>query len=94
MCQLNLYIVKNVSWEMNKVKLNSLRAKSLAGFLPLFIGSFVVFFAISYYMSSQALFKNADQISQEIGKSTALQIENNYQKKEIVQLEQELKQNK
>ena len=66
------------------MKLNSLRAKFLAGFLPLFIGSFVVFFAISYYMSSQALFNNADKISQEIGKSTALQIENNYQKKEIV----------
>lgn len=66
------------------MKLNSLRVKFLAGFLPLFIGSFVVFFAISYYMSSQALFKNADKISQEIGQSTALQIENNYQKKELV----------
>ena len=66
------------------MKLNSLRTKFLAGFLPLFVGSFVVFFAISYYMSSSALFSDADKISQEIGQRTALQIENNYQKKEMI----------
>ncbi len=66
------------------MKLNSLRTKFLAGFLPLFLGSFIVFFAISYYMSSQALFRNADMISQEIGKSTALEIEKTFQKKEML----------
>ncbi|SFI07317.1 methyl-accepting chemotaxis sensory transducer with Cache sensor [Selenomonas ruminantium] len=66
------------------MKLNSLRTKFLAGFLPLFLGSFIVFFAISYYMSSQALFRNADTISQEIGKSTALEIEKTFQKKEML----------
>ena len=66
------------------MKLNSLRTKFLAGFLPLFLGSFIVFFAISYYMSSQALFRNADTISQEIGKSTALEIEKMFQKKEML----------
>lgn len=63
------------------MKLNSLRVKFLAGFLPMFVGSFLVFFAISYYMSSQALFRNADQISQEIGKSTAAQIEKPFSRK-------------
>lgn len=61
----------------------SLKTKFLAGFLPLFIGSFVVFFGISYYMSSNALIKNADTIAQGIGESTALEIEKNYQEKEM-----------
>ena len=38
----------------------SLRVKFLAAFIPLFVGSFVVFFAISYYMSSAALLRNTD----------------------------------
>ena len=63
------------------MKLNSLRVKFLAGFLSLFLGSFIVFFAISYYMSSRALYRNADEISAEIGRSTALEIEKNYQSK-------------
>lgn len=66
------------------MKLHSLRTKFLAGFLPLFLISFAVFFGISYYMSSQALYRSADQISQEIGKSAALQIEKAYQQKEMV----------
>ncbi|MCR5439008.1 MAG: methyl-accepting chemotaxis protein [Selenomonas sp.] len=66
------------------MKLNSLRTKFLAGFLPMFVGSFFVFFAISYYMSSNAMFKSADMISKEIGKSTALQIEKTYLEKEMI----------
>jgi len=65
------------------MKFNSLRFKFLAGFIPLFVGSFVVFFAISYYMSSSALTRNTDLLAQEIGKSTAQQIEKIYQQREL-----------
>ena len=61
----------------------SLRVKFLAAFIPLFVGSFVVFFAISYYMSSSALLRNTDLIAQEIGKSTAKEIEKVYQEREL-----------
>lgn len=70
--------------EVSLMKLNSLRTKFLAGFLPMFVGSFFVFFAISYYMSSNAMFQSADMISREISKSTALQFEKNYLEKEMV----------
>ena len=70
--------------EVGLMKLNSLRTKFLAGFLPMFVGSFLVFFAISYYMSSNAMFQSADMISKEIGKSTALQIEKTYLEKEMI----------
>lgn len=66
------------------MKLNNLRVKFLAGFMPMFVGSFIVFFAISYYMSSQALFRDANTISQEVGKSTAMEIEKTFQQKELV----------
>lgn len=66
------------------MKLNSLRTKFLAGFLPMFVGSFFVFLAISDYMSSNVMFESADMISREIGKSTALQIEKKYLEKEMV----------
>lgn len=62
----------------------SLRTKFIAGFIPMFVISFAVFFAISYYMSSQALFRDSDKLSQEIGVSTALKIANVYQQKELV----------
>ncbi len=65
------------------MKLNSLRFKFLAAFIPLFVGSFVVFFGISYYMSSSALLRNTDQLAQEIGKSTAGQLEKLYQEREL-----------
>ncbi len=61
------------------MKLNSLRTKFLAGFLPLFVGSFIVFFAISYYMSSQALYRNADLLAAQMGNSAASDIEKYYQ---------------
>ena len=60
---------------------NSLRFKFLAGFIPLFVGSFAVFFAISYYMSSSALTRNTDLLVQEIGKSTSEQLEKLYQQR-------------
>ena len=62
------------------MKLNSLRTKFLATFLPLFLGSFLVFFAISYYMSSTALIRDADTISANVGRSTANDIEKIFQK--------------
>ena len=65
------------------MKFNSLRFKFLATFIPLFVGSFAVFFAISYYMSSSALLRNTDLIAQEIGKGTAEQIEKIYQEREL-----------
>ena len=65
------------------MKLNSLRFKFLAAFIPLFVGSFAVFFAISYYMSSSALLRSTDQLAQEIGKSTAGQLEKLYQEREL-----------
>ena len=66
------------------MNLNSLRAKFLAGFLPMFVGSFIVFFAISYYLASQAMFRDAERLSQEVGTSAALQIEKTFQQKEMV----------
>ena len=65
------------------MKFNSLRFKFLAGFIPLFVGSFVVFFAISYYMSSSALTRNTDLIAQKIGEGTAQHIEKIYQEREL-----------
>ena len=65
------------------MKFNSLRFKFLAGFIPLFVGSFAVFFAISYYMSSSALTRNADLIAQEIGSGTAKQLEKIYKEREL-----------
>ena len=65
------------------MKFNSLRFKFLAAFIPLFVGSFAVFFAISYYMSSSALLRNTDLIAQEIGKGTAEQLEKIYQEREL-----------
>ena len=62
---------------------NSLRFKFLAGFIPLFVGSFAVFFAISYYMSSSALTRNTDLLAQEIGKSTSEQLEKLYQQRAL-----------
>jgi len=64
------------------MKLNSLKTKFLAGFLPLFVGSFAVFFAISYYMSSSALFRYADELSMQIGQTAAANIEREFQKSE------------
>ena len=61
------------------MKINSLKTKFLATFLPLFLGSFLVFFGISYYMSSQALIRDADTISANVGRSTANDIEKIFQ---------------
>ena len=65
------------------MQLNSLKTKFLAGFLPLFVGSFAVFFAISYYMSSSALFRDADELSMQIGQTAAANIEKEFQKSEM-----------
>ncbi len=62
----------------------SLRFKFLAAFIPLFVGSFAVFFAISYYMSSSALLRNTDLVAQEIGLGTAKQLEKLYQERELI----------
>ena len=62
------------------MKVNSLKTKFLLTFLPLFLGSFIVFFAISYYMSSQALIRDADTISANVGRSAAMDIEKVFQK--------------
>ena len=66
---------------MNR-KLTSLRAKLLAGLLPLFIGSFLVFFGITYYMASSVLYQDADNIAAEVGRTTALSVEQDFAKKE------------
>ena len=66
------------------MKVNNLRFKFLATFIPLFVGSFALFFAISYYMSSSALTRNTDLIAQEIGNSTAKEIEKSYQERELI----------
>ncbi len=57
------------------MQLNNIRTKFLAMLLPLFLVSFAAFFCISYYMSSQALFADADTIARGIGQQAALQIE-------------------
>ena len=62
------------------MKLNSLKTKFLAAFLPIFLGSFLVFFGISYYMSSQELIKDADTISSKVGQAAANDIEKQFQR--------------
>ena len=65
------------------MKLDSLKTKFLVTFLLLFLGSFLVFFGISYYMSSRALIRDADTISAQIGRSAAMDIEKVFQKHEM-----------
>ena len=62
------------------MKFNSLKTKFLAAFLPIFLGSFLVFFGISYYMSSQELIKDADTISSKVGQVAANDIEKQFQR--------------
>ena len=61
------------------MQFNSLKTKFLAALLPLFIGSFIVFFAVSYYMSSSALKSDADDMAKRTGQVAALQIEERFQ---------------
>ena len=62
------------------MQFNSLKTKFLAALLPLFIGSFIVFFAVSYYMSSSALKSDADDMAKRTGQVAALQIEERFQR--------------
>ena len=62
------------------MQFNSLKTKFLAALLPLFIGSFIVFFAVSYYMSSSALKSDADDMAKRTGQVAALQIEEKFQR--------------
>lgn len=64
------------------MQINSVRTKFLLMLLPLFIVSFIVFFGISYYMSSRALNRNADLIAQGVGENIALQVEKDQVEKE------------
>ena len=64
----------------NNMKFNNLRTKFLATLLPLFIGSFIVFFAISYYMSSSALEEDGNALAAKTGQTTGLQLEAAFQK--------------
>ena len=57
------------------MRLNSIRTKFLLTLLPLFIGSFIIFFGISYYMSNKALLESGNHIAQGIGEQAALEIE-------------------
>lgn len=77
----NVYGRRNRGIFLNK-KLNSLRAKLLAGLLPLFIGSFLVFFGITYYMASSVLYQDADNLAAEVGRMTALSVEQEFKEKE------------
>ena len=62
------------------MQFNSLKTKFLVALLPLFIGSFIVFFAVSYYMSSSALKSDADDMAKRTGQVAALQIEERFQR--------------
>ena len=62
------------------MQFNSLKTKFLAALLPLFIGSFIVFFAVSYYISSSALKSDADDMAKRTGQVAALQIEERFQR--------------
>ena len=62
------------------MQFNSLKTKFLVALLPLFIGSFIVFFAVSYYMSSSALKSDADDMAKRTGQVAALQIEEKFQR--------------
>lgn len=62
------------------MQFNSLKKKFLVALLPLFIGSFIVFFAVSYYMSSSALKSDADDMAKRTGQVAALQIEEKFQR--------------
>ncbi len=59
----------------------SLQTKFLASLLPLVIGSFIVFFGICYYMSSQAMHRDAATISRAVGQEAALEVANTFQSK-------------
>ncbi len=61
------------------MQINRLKTKFLLALLPLFIGSFIVFFAVSYYMSSSALKSDADDMAKRTGQVAALQIEEKFQ---------------
>lgn len=69
------------------MKFNTLRTKFLAVLLPLFIGSFLVFFAISFYMCRNTLFEDADEIAEGVGSQAALQVEKKSQEK-LLRLEE------
>ncbi len=60
---------------------SSLQTKFLLWLLPLVVGSFVVFFGICYYMSSQAMLRDADVIARAVGQEAVLEIEKTFQKK-------------
>ena len=62
------------------MQFNSLKTKFLVALLPLFIGSFIVFFAVSYYMSSSALKSDADDMAKRTGQVAALQIDEKVQR--------------
>ena len=63
--------------------LNNIRTKFLLVLLPLFLISFILFFGISYYMSSKALFEDADVIARGVGKEVSLELEKNIQEKNL-----------
>ena len=62
------------------MQFNSLKTKFLVALLPLFIGSFIFFFAVSYYMSTSALKSDADDMAKRTGQVAALQIEEKFQR--------------
>ena len=61
------------------MQLNTIKTKFLLALLPLFIGSFIVFFAVSYYMSSSALKQSAQDLAMRTGQVAALEIEEQFQ---------------
>ena len=61
------------------MQLNTIKTKFLLALLPLFIGSFIVFFAVSYYMSSSALKQSAQDLAMRTGQVAALEIEEKFQ---------------
>ena len=59
---------------------SSLHGKFLLWLLPLVIGSFALFYGICYYMSSDAMLRDAETIAKSVGREAALEIEKTFQK--------------
>ena len=65
------------------MRFKSIRTKFLVVLLPLFLLSFIVFSAISYYISNKTVIRDADTIARGLGQQAAVQVNSQMQEKMI-----------
>lgn len=75
--------IKPIKLSGISLNLNSIKKKMLVSVLAMFVASFSVFFAINYYLSSQEMIKQADNLSAATAKNAALDIEKQMQEREL-----------